>query len=57
MSGALALRATRAEREARQQLQEARRQAAKFEAVNLFLEEMLAAASPEDNPSGVLGST
>jgi tetratricopeptide (TPR) repeat protein len=52
LSGALALRARRAERAAQRQLEEARRQAEKFEAVNLFLEEMMAAASPEDNPGG-----
>lgn len=48
--GALAIRAKRAEGRARQQLQESRRQAARYEAVNRFLEEMLAAPSPEANP-------
>lgn len=50
VTAGLAVRATGAERRAQQQLEETRRQAEKYEAVSLFLEEMLGAASPEDNP-------
>ncbi len=50
VSGTLAVRAMRAELRAQEQLAEAKRQAERFEAVNRFLEEMLAAPSPEDNP-------
>jgi tetratricopeptide (TPR) repeat protein/predicted Ser/Thr protein kinase len=51
-SSVQAVRAMRAEERAQQQLEEARRQADKFVAVNRFLEDMLAAASPEENPGG-----
>ncbi len=53
LSAALAVRATRAEQRVREQLIEVRRQADKFEAVNLFLEKMLGSASPEENPGEV----